>query len=509
MRQQFELAQFLPADVRVELADDLVCYARSIVHVEWPALEAGTQEEVANPWTLTMFRVLKTTNPRTSSEQAAYDHWFDHTDDREQGRSDRIHGAVGIIPGPLWFVLLFIAVVIFAYALFFADSGERAKSQAMLMGSVVAVLTALLLLIQFLDDPYRGGFGGLQPVAMERTLGILEQERGLTGESGALSVRRRRRAAARVGRPVTKRAINKRADGNGGLYRPCVGTDTPAPGPTTTPGASPSERAAIGKAARGLQPPLRSGRLGTGERSPEPASTCWQDRTPPGSPSSSPCATGGCWSRLHLLSRRRRDHGGRPRRDGGFGAPGAGVRRRAPVELRRLRLTQPRPGRRRKRLRRDRSRSLGVGSKAPRGELRDRRPRPWLRRRRAPQGGPGRCPRLPRAHSALADLSNLEVWYRQVDVVADPRGVCPLGRQDAAKELRSDGGQGPRQGSPARLFEAHPPSRRRAADRQRPAGARTARGAVLGQAAKDGRGTYTRGDRRLSRDAFERAPPAL
>ena len=45
-------------------------------------------------------------------------------------------GPSGIIPGPLWFVLLFIAVVIFAYALFFADSGERAKSQAMLIGSV-------------------------------------------------------------------------------------------------------------------------------------------------------------------------------------------------------------------------------------------------------------------------------------------------------------------------------------------------------------------------------------
>jgi hypothetical protein len=186
VRQQFELTQFLPADVRVDLADDLLCYARSIVHVEWPALEAGTQGELASPWTLTMFRVLKTTDPRTGAEQAAFDHWFDHTDDREQGRSDRIHGAAGIIPGPLWFVLLFIAAVIFVYALFFADSGERATSQAMLMGSVVAVLTSLLLLIQFLDDPYRGGFGGLQPVAMERTLRILEQERGLIGETDAL-----------------------------------------------------------------------------------------------------------------------------------------------------------------------------------------------------------------------------------------------------------------------------------------------------------------------------------
>ena len=188
-------------------------------------------EEVANPWTLTMFRVLKTTNPRTSAQQAAYAHWFDHTDDREQGRSDRIHGAIGIIPGPLWFVLLFIAVVIFAYALFFADSGERAKSQAMLMGSVVAVLTALLLLIQFLDDPYRGGFGGLQPVAMERTLGILEQERGLTGKPARCHATpkasrwQRRRPHERRPTPVRSRqAERSAAEGQGHVGGPgsCV-----------------------------------------------------------------------------------------------------------------------------------------------------------------------------------------------------------------------------------------------------------------------------------------------
>jgi hypothetical protein len=86
----------------------------------------------------------------------------------------------------LWFVLLFIAVVIFMYMLFFADRGERARSQAMLMGSVVAVIAAMLLLIQFLNDPYRDGPGGLQPVAMERTLRILEQQRGLAEQAGPL-----------------------------------------------------------------------------------------------------------------------------------------------------------------------------------------------------------------------------------------------------------------------------------------------------------------------------------
>jgi hypothetical protein len=186
VRQQFEIAQFLPADVRAELGGELTCYARSIVHLEWPALEAGTQEEGANPWTLALFRTLRSTEPRTNAEQSAYDQWLDHTADREQGRSDRIHGAVGIIPGPLWFVLLFIAVVIFAYVLFFADSGERAKSQAMLMGSVTAVIAAMLLLIQFLDDPYRAGVGGLKPVAMERTLTILDQEQDAVERSRPL-----------------------------------------------------------------------------------------------------------------------------------------------------------------------------------------------------------------------------------------------------------------------------------------------------------------------------------
>jgi hypothetical protein len=184
--QQFETAQFFPAAVRSELSNELVCYARSVAYEEWPRLESGAQGDLANPWAVKLFRTLRTTEPRTAAQQSAYDHWLDRTADREQARRDRIHGAVGVIPGPLWVVLLFIAVVIFGYMLFFADSGERAASQAMLIGSVTAVIAAMLLLIQFLDDPYRDGIGGLQPEAMERTLGILNEERGLSGETGAL-----------------------------------------------------------------------------------------------------------------------------------------------------------------------------------------------------------------------------------------------------------------------------------------------------------------------------------
>jgi hypothetical protein len=43
------------------------------------------------------------------------------------------------------------------------------------MGSVVAVMVATLLLIRILDSPYRPGIGQLRPVAMEQTLGLIEQ----------------------------------------------------------------------------------------------------------------------------------------------------------------------------------------------------------------------------------------------------------------------------------------------------------------------------------------------
>jgi hypothetical protein len=85
-----------------------------------------------------MFRTLKVTTPRTAVEQTAYDKWFDRSADRELAREDRIHGTEGVIPASLWVVLFFIAGVICVFMLLFADSGERAIVQAVLIGSVVA-----------------------------------------------------------------------------------------------------------------------------------------------------------------------------------------------------------------------------------------------------------------------------------------------------------------------------------------------------------------------------------
>jgi amino acid transporter len=174
--QQVETAQFFPRPAAGELTGELVCYGRSVIHTEWPRAEAGNLGDAINPWGAESFRTLQGVQPRTPSQQAAYSKWLDQRFDREAARSDRIHGAVGVIPTPLWVVLLFIALVIFVFMLFFADSAEGLITQAVLMGTVTSVIVAMLLLIRFLDSPFHSGIGGVRPVAMERTLRIIDQE---------------------------------------------------------------------------------------------------------------------------------------------------------------------------------------------------------------------------------------------------------------------------------------------------------------------------------------------
>jgi hypothetical protein len=174
--QQVETAQLFASPEREELTGDLICYARSVTGVQWDRMENGTLGEQLNPWAVEMFQTLRTVEPKTAAEQSAYDIWLTQRQDRETARNDRVHGAVGVIPTPLWLVLFFTAGLIVLYMLFFADSGERAVVQALLMGTVVAVLTSMLLLLNLLNNPFHDGVGGLRPVAMERSLQVIDEE---------------------------------------------------------------------------------------------------------------------------------------------------------------------------------------------------------------------------------------------------------------------------------------------------------------------------------------------
>ncbi|MDA0160746.1 DUF4239 domain-containing protein [Solirubrobacter ginsenosidimutans] len=184
--QQFETAQFFPAALQGRMAGEIVCYGRSVVHQEWPQMEDGNGGDAINPWAIALFRSLKLVDPKSASEQAAYGKWLDETSDREEARRDRLHGAEGIVPASIWLVLFLIAGVVFVFMLFFADSGEPRRSQAMLMGSATTVIVLTLTAISALGHPYRTGVGQIKPVAMERSLRMLDSARAVVTQAAPL-----------------------------------------------------------------------------------------------------------------------------------------------------------------------------------------------------------------------------------------------------------------------------------------------------------------------------------
>lgn len=183
--QQVETAQFLPVPARQRLVGELVCYARHVVGEEWPRMEDGERPDEISPWSARLFRTLTTVAPEGAVEETAYAKWFDQTNDREVARNDRIHGAEGVIPSPLWAILVLGGAVVIGYMLMFADRSERPFVQGAQIGAVVAVVGATLAVVGFLDQPFRATVGGLQPVAMERSLVLIEQSLRAVGEDVA------------------------------------------------------------------------------------------------------------------------------------------------------------------------------------------------------------------------------------------------------------------------------------------------------------------------------------
>ena len=56
LAQQFEVSHLLPDAPGQQLAGQLICYGRSVVHEEWPRMERGEQSDAMNPWGVATFK---------------------------------------------------------------------------------------------------------------------------------------------------------------------------------------------------------------------------------------------------------------------------------------------------------------------------------------------------------------------------------------------------------------------------------------------------------------------
>ncbi|MBX7111713.1 MAG: hypothetical protein K1X87_07680 [Dehalococcoidia bacterium] len=186
---QFEIAElFAPAD-RDLVQSELVCYGRSVVRDEWGRMRDGDQSDVVEGWTIQLDQAVEAAQLSSARQETAFDKFFDETIEREAGRRGRLEEAHGVVPAPMWFILILGAGCVLGYILLFADSSERLVAQAALIGIVTALTVTSLLLVDFLDHPYRNKTGSIRPTSMERALATMDRGRhgdaGLCDQAGA------------------------------------------------------------------------------------------------------------------------------------------------------------------------------------------------------------------------------------------------------------------------------------------------------------------------------------
>jgi hypothetical protein len=169
-------AEFFPPSERDPLEGVVICYARAVIHDEWPAMKEGKRSPVVQVWVNRFQGALKQLHPRTPAEQAAFLQLLGQQDKRTDARRVRLSEANRALPAPVWFFLSLGAFITIGFALFFADRREAFIVQGSLIAAITALVVSGLILVWFLDHPYENQNGSIKPDEMERQLVIVESE---------------------------------------------------------------------------------------------------------------------------------------------------------------------------------------------------------------------------------------------------------------------------------------------------------------------------------------------
>ena len=165
------LAHRLPETERYQLQEHARSYAQEVVDKEWPLMEQGIEGERGTPeaWSLVddMRATLQEFEPRTEAEAQLYAEGLDQIDRLGDDRRMRLVAAEEGIPGVLWAVLVFGAVVTVGFTYLFGLRNSWAHR--LMVMSLTAVIVLVLFTIGAMEYPFSGG-ARVDPGAFELIL---------------------------------------------------------------------------------------------------------------------------------------------------------------------------------------------------------------------------------------------------------------------------------------------------------------------------------------------------
>ena len=174
----FHIAEQLPPTDRDVLQGDVVCYARSVINLEWPAMGGQRSSPLVEDWASQAARNFERARLRGAVASGAEQSWFTATDALQRGRRGRLAEASNFVPAAIWLLLIAAGAVVIGYVFLFADRRERRLPQWVMITSATTAVTASLLMVAYLNHPFGNHEGSIQPSAMRDSLQTMEQERG-------------------------------------------------------------------------------------------------------------------------------------------------------------------------------------------------------------------------------------------------------------------------------------------------------------------------------------------
>ncbi|MEO6511722.1 MAG: hypothetical protein ABIO16_12070, partial [Nocardioides sp.] len=117
IQQQYVMSSYFDEPSSDELRGEALCYTRAVVSDEWPAMQRGQESALVQDWVEKMDDSMRAVPINDQKQVEALAHWFDVSNDRQEGRRARLAESKPFVPLFLWAALILISVVVLGYQL--------------------------------------------------------------------------------------------------------------------------------------------------------------------------------------------------------------------------------------------------------------------------------------------------------------------------------------------------------------------------------------------------------
>jgi hypothetical protein len=160
----YRLTDGQSAGQREQLREQLLCYTRTVIDDEFPAMADGESSKRTEGALDRLFQTYATLEVSGERESGLYQTALPLLDTIDDSRHDRLLESDPLIPTFAWVILLLGAAVTVAVPfLFYA---ERWQIQLALTFTAIVLVCAPMFLIRYFDDPFSEEHG-LKPTALE------------------------------------------------------------------------------------------------------------------------------------------------------------------------------------------------------------------------------------------------------------------------------------------------------------------------------------------------------